>query len=51
MPAGSDAVGGDGAELHGYQSPLKCLEAVPEPPLASIHRPGLDGGWTESAAG
>jgi hypothetical protein len=31
MPAGSDAVGDDGAELHGYRSLLECLEAVPEP--------------------
>ena len=31
VPAGSDAVGDDGAELHGYRSLLKYLEAVPEP--------------------
>lgn len=31
VPAGSDAAGDDGAELDGYRSLLKCLEAVPEP--------------------
>ena len=31
VPAGSDAVGDDGAELVGYRSLLEWLEAVPEP--------------------
>ena len=30
---------------------VRTAAAIVRAPLASIHRPGLDGGWTESAAG